>query len=100
MSIIDEIRQRVPDSWWNVHGPAIEAVIAKVETAHAKERADMTALLCEKMAVCGRRWDMIHHMAQYLPRAVPQCLGVNKDGSPKHPLYVAADKQLVEWRCP
>lgn len=32
--------------------------------------------------------------------AVPQCLGVNKDGSPKHPLYVAADKQLVEWRSP
>lgn len=25
------------------------------------------------------------------------CLGTNKDGSPKHPLYLRADAQLVPW---
>lgn len=25
------------------------------------------------------------------------CLGVTKDGSPRHPLYVRADQPLVEW---
>jgi hypothetical protein len=26
------------------------------------------------------------------------CLGMTKDGSPRHPLYVRADQPLVEWR--
>ena len=26
------------------------------------------------------------------------CLGVNKDGSPKHPLYIRADQPLIRWR--
>jgi hypothetical protein len=26
-----------------------------------------------------------------------QCLGMTKDGSPKHPLYVRADQPLVPW---
>ena len=25
------------------------------------------------------------------------CLGVTKDGSPRHPLYVRADQPLIEW---
>ncbi|WP_353192150.1 DUF1643 domain-containing protein [Pandoraea pnomenusa] len=25
------------------------------------------------------------------------CLGVTKDGSPRHPLYVRGDQQLIEW---
>ncbi len=32
-----------------------------------------------------------------LPRAALLCLGTNKDGSPRHPLYVPADAPLVRW---
>jgi hypothetical protein len=30
----------------------------------------------------------------------PYCLGVNGDGSPKHPLYLANDTPIVPWRTP
>ncbi len=26
-----------------------------------------------------------------------QCLGVNKDNSPKHPLYLSNDSKIIEW---
>jgi hypothetical protein len=26
-----------------------------------------------------------------------QCLGVTKSGQPKHPLYIAAEQELVAW---
>jgi hypothetical protein len=28
------------------------------------------------------------------------CLGTNKNGSPKHPLYIASATELVEWEIP
>jgi hypothetical protein len=28
------------------------------------------------------------------------CLGTTKDGSPRHPLYVRGDQQLIEWSPP
>lgn len=30
----------------------------------------------------------------------PLCLGVNRDGMPKHPLYVADKTTLINWRMP
>lgn len=29
----------------------------------------------------------------------PKCLGVNKDGSPKHPLYIAYETEPMTWEC-
>jgi len=40
----------------------------------------------------------MHHQA--LRDAGAQCLGVTKDGSPRHPLYVRADQPLVPWVTP
>lgn len=27
----------------------------------------------------------------------PVCLGVTKDGAPRHPLYIRADQKLIDW---
>jgi hypothetical protein len=35
-----------------------------------------------------------------MTNSFPVCLGVNKDGSPVHPLYVPYDREPVPWRCP
>lgn len=31
-------------------------------------------------------------------RATLRCLGTNKDGSPKHPLYIRANQPLIPWK--
>lgn len=38
------------------------------------------------------------HIAAALAAANTQCLGVNKDGSPKHPLYIAKTQPLMPWK--
>jgi hypothetical protein len=36
-------------------------------------------------------------MRQFYPHKL-RVLGLNKDGSPKHPLYLRNDAELKEWR--
>ena len=37
---------------------------------------------------------MLHRLSR------PMCLGVTKDGAPRHPLYIRADQPLVDWSAP
>lgn len=40
------------------------------------------------------------YVRQVLSESDVRCLGTTKDGSPRHPLYVAADQPLVPWKAP
>lgn len=50
MSIIDEIRSRVPDSWWTFHGPAIEEEFGKMAILHSQAIDDVSEQLWEATA--------------------------------------------------
>jgi hypothetical protein len=54
-----------------------------------------------RLVVAWGRHGTLHGRSHYLSRlladANPMCLGTNGDGSPKHPLYVAADTPLRRW---
>ena len=46
-----------------------------------------------------RRWLTVVRMASDLKKPM-MCLGVAKDGQPRHPLMLGYDTPLVEWRQP
>ncbi|MCB9559623.1 MAG: DUF1643 domain-containing protein [Kofleriaceae bacterium] len=47
-------------------------------------------------ALHGRDREVAARLAPYRPR----CLGVTRDGAPRHPLYVRADARAVPWSPP
>ncbi len=58
--------------------------------------------LSERKALCG--WGSFPAakiraaaMLKMIPE--PYCLGINSDGSPKHPLYIAYDVPMVKYDC-
>ncbi len=41
-----------------------------------------------------------HHMREAYQNCGAMCLGVTKDGEPRHPLYLKSDAPLVPWTMP
>lgn len=63
------------------------------------------AAIAEKIVVCwGAVHPTLHGFAQSTAQALKGyrlwCLGINTDGSPKHPLYLRADCPLELWKSP
>lgn len=45
-----------------------------------------------------RRFDRVGRLLELSPGArLPLCLGINRDGQPRHPLYVPRDCPLMKW---
>lgn len=40
----------------------------------------------------------VERALRHLPRRMLFCLGITKDGHPRHPLYVKADQKPARWR--
>ncbi|AMS03704.1 hypothetical protein SEA_BETTERKATZ_69 [Gordonia phage BetterKatz] len=59
---------------------------------NAHRRADRTVVAWGAKAPADRVADVVDMLGRGL-----YCLGTTKDGSPRHPLYVRADTDLVEW---
>lgn len=62
-------------------------------------------ILTHETVVCAwganakpERVEQVRKMFHRLSR--PVCLGVTKDGAPRHPLYIRADQRLVDWPAP
>lgn len=73
---------RENDNWLiGVAHEAEEIVCAWGVNARPERVAEVTAIL---MTACGRL----------------RCLGATKSGAPRHPLYVRADQELVDWAAP
>lgn len=52
-----------------------------------------------KTATLKERWKDIHKIARNLNIA-PLCWGANKDGHPKHPLFISGQSPVVPWLPP
>jgi hypothetical protein len=68
-------------------GPANDEVLRVITTAGA-----------QTVAAWGGQGRLNGRSGQVGPLlATPMCLGITQGGEPRHPLYVAADTQLVPW---
>jgi hypothetical protein len=58
-------------------------------------------LACGEVIVAWGRWTFarqrIQEVSEMLSGVTLKCLGINKDGSPKHPLYVPKNAVFVPW---
>ncbi len=87
-------RATSPDDLVAAHYP-----VADDYAAH--HRAIRDALLFSKMVVAAwgtkARGKEVDDLLERWPGAGYDCLGINKDGSPKHPLYISYETEAEKW---
>jgi hypothetical protein len=92
------LRSTDPQTLWSVPDPV----------GPRNSQALQETMTSSRLFVCGwgrhARPDGLKHLRWALSHADQcgftmrlHCLGTNKDGSPKHPLYIKADQPLVPW---
>lgn len=65
--------------------------------AYIRAAADRCDINVCAWGVHGAYLDRGRHVAELLQAYRPQCLGVTKDGHPKHPLYLKSETELVAY---
>lgn len=62
-----------------------------------------TIKFCDKVVCCWGSWDFISLAEEMIDtlikieNKIPYCFGINNNGSPKHPLYLKSDTQLIPY---
>lgn len=69
------------------------------DTAIVEEAARADIVVVAWGAVANNRFRMKQVLELLMPRRI-LCLGVTKEGAPRHPLYVEKVRQFEEWRQP
>ncbi|HAV5345637.1 TPA: DUF1643 domain-containing protein [Acinetobacter baumannii] len=86
-------RSTDPENLWNCPDP-----VGDLNDSHIGSiRSDVVVCAWGKNAKKDRVRKVIEALTAI--GIEPKCLGLNKDNSPKHPLYLAKDSKIIKWEC-
>ena len=82
-----------PKDLWKAADP-----VGHLNAGHILQAAEISHELVCAWGKNARTHEVNNFVSSLKPDGVKlSCLGVNKDGSPRHPLYIKADQPLIPW---